>query len=114
MIVLVVEDDGAFGCSFASLLMNRGHLAGWNVDARGLLTRLALEQPDAVLLDWCLPDADGRTLLPLLLDRGVRVVVLTALASDELQKLAEQFPGVRFLQKPVEPSEAIRLLEEKP
>jgi len=62
---------------------------GWEVrtagDARGALETAAAFAPDAVVLDWMLPDMDGLQLLSALRERFPAVCVLFLTARDAVQ-----------------------------
>ncbi len=83
MKILLVDDDPAIRLVASMALSRLGrHDVREAEDASGALAALAAERPDAVLLDYMLPDADGAELLGRMRDLSDQdlppVVFLTA------------------------------------
>ena len=70
-------------------------------------------QPDAVLLDHCLPDALCLKLLPLLREKGpsASVLMITGLGSTRDAVAAVKLGAENYLEKPFELNELATLLE---
>ncbi|WP_420383207.1 response regulator [Novosphingobium sp.] len=64
--VLVVEDDAAIRKLLNAALTRTGYRVIEAADGRAALASLAIDKPDAVLLDLGLPDRDGLELVPLI------------------------------------------------
>lgn len=64
--VLVVEDDAAIRKLLNAALTRTGYDVIEAADGRAALAALAIDKPDAVLLDLGLPDRDGLELVPLI------------------------------------------------
>ena len=83
--VLVVDDEAAI----ADLLSMTLRYEGWDVRTAGdgtTAVRLAREfKPDAVVLDWMLPDLDGLTVLQRLRADAAHVPVLFLTAKDSVE-----------------------------
>lgn len=87
MRVLVVEDDAAIRRLLQAALTRSGYQVIEAADARAALASLAIDKPEAVLLDLGLPDRDGLELVPLIKAAGVALIVVSA-RGDTDQKVA--------------------------
>ncbi|MCP8939571.1 sigma-54 dependent transcriptional regulator [Alsobacter sp. SYSU M60028] len=100
--ILVVDDDATLNQLMSSHLRRAGYevenASRWS-EAQSLLGRL---EPDLVLLDAKLPDADGLAMLPSLVET-CPVIMLTAFGSIDLAVQAIKRGAVDFLAKPVNP-----------
>ncbi|HXO22325.1 MAG TPA: sigma-54 dependent transcriptional regulator [Thermoanaerobaculia bacterium] len=102
--VLLVEDEPAVRKAVARFLERKGYetrQAGFCAEG---LEAFRADRPDAVLLDYSLPDGDGLQLLRQLreIDPTVPVLVLTAHASIDLAVRAIKEGAEQFFTKPVE------------
>src|SRR5512137_1270017 len=81
--ILVVDDEEAMRALLKAILENDYHVAEADSGA-ALHKALDHEQPDVVLLDMKLPDANGLGLLPAIKERWSRteVIVLTGAPND--------------------------------
>jgi two-component system KDP operon response regulator KdpE len=85
--VLVVEDDAAIRKLLQVALTRSGYQVIEAADGRAALASLAIDKPDAVLLDLGLPDRDGLELVPLIKAAGTALIVVSA-REDTDQKVA--------------------------
>ena len=81
--VLIVDDDAGIRDLFRALLEGRYHVAEADCGA-ALEQALEEEQPDVVLLDVALPDANGLNLLPAIKKRwpGTEVILMSGSPND--------------------------------
>ena len=75
------------------------------------------ERPDLILLDFNLPDIDGRTLILTLRkqlggQQAPPIVALTARASESEKKIAQRFGFSAFISKPFVPDEFLELVQQ--
>ena len=75
------------------------------------------ERPDLILLDFNLPDIDGRTLILTLRKQlggqeAPPIVALTARASESEKKIAQRFGFSAFISKPFVPDEFLGLIQQ--
>jgi len=81
--VLIVDDHAGFRASARRLLECEGFdVVGEAADGAEALAIVAELAPDLVLLDVCLPDADGRDLAERLVHEGGVAVLLTSSRDD--------------------------------
>jgi two-component system KDP operon response regulator KdpE len=85
--ILVVEDDAAIRKLLQAALTRVGYQVIEAADGRAALASLAIDKPDAVLLDLGLPDRDGLELVPLIKATGTALIVVSA-RDDTDQKVA--------------------------
>jgi two-component system KDP operon response regulator KdpE len=85
--ILVVEDDAAIRKLLQAALTRSGYQVIEAVDGRSALAALAIDKPDAVLLDLGLPDRDGLELVPLIKAAGPALIIVSA-REDTDQKVA--------------------------
>jgi CheY-like chemotaxis protein len=101
--VLIVDDDRDIRDTFASILEDDGFSARTASDGQDALEKLSLAKPKLILLDLMMPRLSGWQFRAAQLRdarlASIPVVVITA--SANLQKSAEQLPGVALLPKPV-------------
>src|SRR5260221_4077146 len=106
--ILLIEDD----LSSAEIVNRLFTTAGYSVKhcIKGLdgVRMARSEQPACILLDFNLPDIDGRNLIltfKRLFNSGIAtpIVALTARTGDMEQKLAARFGCDAFVSKPFEP-----------
>lgn len=88
--VLVVEDEELFARAVAKHLKKAGfdcECAANLADARALAKQFL---PDLVLLDMRLPDGNGLDLIAELIDKNIKVIVMTAYGevSDAVQAMS--------------------------
>lgn len=82
--LLIAEDDAALREILVRSLRAEGFEAGAVATAREFVERVLEQEPDALVIDIGLPDADGRDLCQALRARGIQVPVLFLTARDAL------------------------------
>lgn len=93
MNIMLVEDNHDLGEAIERRLRAAGHLVTWNTDGQGVLDEVLLDEPDAIILDLTLPEADGLTILRQLRRNrsDLPVLVITAKAEiDDKVSLLDQ------------------------
>jgi DNA-binding NtrC family response regulator len=112
--VLVIDDQSEIRSLLTELLTAEGYEVSLAEDAAALRARYTHAQPDVVLLDWRLPDADGIELLPELKQRwpDTQVIILTGFATFDAAVDAVKHGAFHFLSKPFQP-ESLRLLVQR-
>jgi two-component system response regulator MprA len=100
--VLVVEDDLELRTVLVRGLEEEGFTAAGIGSGRELLERMAIEQPDLLVVDIGLPDADGRDVCQALRAQGIRTPVLFLTALDTLTDRVTGFSagGDDYVSKP--------------
>lgn len=113
--VLVVDDDRANRMVMERLLLHRGYSVATAYDGQNALEVIAAHQPHLMLLDIQMPRLDGyevcRRIKSDPTTRAIRVVMMSALSSEEDRKRALHAGAEAFFQKPVEFSELLHLLD---
>lgn len=112
--ILLVEDNEAT----ASIIIRALSAAGYEVRhfLKGLpgIQEARRETPSLVLMDFDLPDVDGRTLVLQLKKRfgraGPPIVAVTARSDDIERKLAQRFGADAFVAKPFDPEQLVALV----
>jgi DNA-binding NtrC family response regulator len=102
--VLLIEDEASVRFAISRFFAAKGY----SVQEADSIARgrdlFRQSRPDAVLLDYCLPDGDGIELLPLLraADPNVPIIILTAHGTIDLAVRAIKEGANQFFTKPVE------------
>ncbi len=111
--VLVVDDQREIRAPLREFLQGRGHEVVEADSARAARDAFLAARPDAVLLDYELPDANALELIPRLreLDDAVPIIVVTGHATIELAVQAMREGAEYFLTKPVQLSTLAVVLE---
>ncbi|MCH4893665.1 response regulator [Sphingomonas sp. SFZ2018-12] len=105
--ILVIEDDAAIRRLVRAALMRGGHVVVEAASAREGLSALAIDKPDAVLLDLGLPDRDGLELVQLVKRAGAAALVVSA-RNDTAEKVAALDLGADdYLTKPFDTEELL-------
>ena len=104
--VLVVDDEWLIRWSLREALEAKGHIVDEAADAAAALRALADGRalPDAVVLDYRLPDSNDLSLLSAI-RRGApatRVIMMTAHSTDEMIRGALDLGAYRVVSKPFE------------
>ncbi|WP_353230329.1 response regulator transcription factor [Novosphingobium sp.] len=103
--VLVVEDDAAIRRLLLAALTRAGYDVIQATDARAALAALAIDKPDAVLLDLGLPDRDGLELVPLIKAAGPALIVVSARGETDQKVAALDLGADDYLTKPFDSEE---------
>jgi two-component system response regulator MprA len=100
--VIVLEDDAELRSLLRRGLSEEGFAVRTAETAAELLERLADMQPDALIVDIGLPDADGRDVVQAIRARGIGAPVLFLTARDALPDRLSGFAagGDDYLTKP--------------
>jgi DNA-binding NtrC family response regulator len=111
--VLIVDDQRDIRAPLREFLEGRGYEVVEADSARTARDAFLAARPDAVLLDYELPDANALEVIPRLrgLDDGVPIVVITGHATIELAVQAMREGAEYFLTKPVQLSTLAVVLE---
>lgn len=114
MRIVVVEDHQDSAEWLTVYLERRGHDVLVLAEGRHLLSTCVQDAPQLVLLDLCLPDADGLELIAPLrrLAHGTTVVVITGETSIPRAVEAMQAGAANFLEKPVNLDALSRVLSQ--
>lgn len=102
--ILIIEDNAALAANMYDFLETCGHRPDAAPDGESGLSLLAINQYDAVVLDWMMPRMDGMTMLERLrntLKSRIPVIVMTA--KDQLEDKMHGFRSGAddYLVKPV-------------
>jgi len=103
--VLVVEDDAAIRRLLHTALTRSGYHVIEAADARAALASLAIDKPEAVLLDLGLPDRDGLELVPQIKAAGVALIVVSAREDTDQKVTALDLGADDFISKPFDSEE---------
>ena len=103
--VLVVEDDAAIRRLLHAALTRSGYQVIEAADARAALAALAIDKPEAVLLDLGLPDRDGLELVPLIKAAGVALIVVSARGETDQKVAALDLGADDYVIKPFDTEE---------
>lgn len=111
--LLVVDDEIAIRTLLKTLLEREGYEVTEAADGATLRDLFTSAQPDAILLDLKLPDADGLELLPAIKKHwpGSEVVVLTGHATIDAAVAATKAGAYDFQKKPFDPKALLLCLE---
>lgn len=109
--ILVVEDDSTIFQPLLDFLARNSFQVGHAGTLNEADAALA-GQPDAIVLDWALPDGDGVQWLKTLRARGyLRPVIMLTARADLLDKVVGLEGGANdYLTKPFEPRELVARL----
>lgn len=110
--ILVVDDDRSILTTLGGLLERHGYTVVSAATAASGMAALRKDQPDVVLLDLGLPDADGlETLAAFRTDQpNASIIILTA--QDSLDNAIESIKrgAFHFISKPYAPEELLSLI----
>ena len=103
MKILIVEDNALTRYTIKSLLLKLGHeVVGEAEDGDAAVKAYAASKPEVVFLDLILPGKSGVEILEDLraLDPSARVVILTAVEQDELDRRLSDKGVTAIIRKP--------------
>jgi two-component system response regulator MprA len=104
--ILVVDDNRDFAELLGEVLDEEGYQVRVAFDGAAALAEIEHEHPDLVVSDVVMPRLDGPALARRLRRRGSHIpVVLLSAEYDDVD-----MPGVRFLRKPFELDDLLRLV----
>ena len=111
--VLLVDDDASIRFAVRDYLEVQGWTVEEAIDGRSARSALRTGHPDAIVLDYRLPDGDTLTLLSEIkaVHPTLPVVVLTGHASVDLAVTAVKLGADHFLTKPVELATLLVILQ---
>jgi len=102
--VLVVDDETVIRTAISKYLSSAGFEVCNAENGAGALTQTRGRRPDAIILDYKLPDCTALDLLPKLqaIDPSIGIIILTAHGSIDLAVAAMKDGADQFLTKPIE------------
>ena len=111
--VLVVEDEESLALGVRDALEHAGFKVEVVHDGPSALDKIRADQPDLVVLDLMLPGMGGLEILGILRKerRDVRVVILTALASENDLIQGFELGADDYVKKPFSPGEFLARIE---
>ncbi len=111
--ILVVDDQSELRQMMQMMLVHGGYDVTEAADSAALKAAFGGPQPDVVLLDLRLPDADGLDLLPVIKRQWpqTEVIVLTGHATYETAVEAIKRGAFHFQQKPIDSKGLLNLVE---
>jgi CheY-like chemotaxis protein len=112
--ILVVDDDRDTADSLAMILRLSGYAAKPAYDAASAVRVARHSCPSVVFLDLAMPQVDGFKLAKQLCSlpgmEKAALVCVTGYAGPEYRKRAYRLGFARFLVKPIDPDEVLRLV----
>lgn len=102
--ILVVEDEIGVRFGIQNFLEASGYEVSWTETCKGAVESFKRYRPDAVIVDYMLPDGNALELLPRLkeIESGAPIIILTGHGSIDLAVRAIKEGAEQFLTKPVE------------
>jgi DNA-binding response OmpR family regulator len=109
--ILCVDDEPNTVKMKCAILEAAGHQVTPALSAQAAIEKLQVESYDAVVTDWRLGDASGRSVVQAAKDHAnVPVVVVSGYVNDAFQA-AEPLADL-YLEKPVNPEELVTIVNE--
>ena len=104
--IFIVDDDQGILESFDVMLGDDYHLIMID-NGTEAIQRIGDQNPSLLFLDIKIPGRNGLEVLANLREKGIdtRVVVVTALAQDHYQEIAEKYGVHKYLHKPLDVDE---------
>jgi len=104
MRILAVDDDPSARELVADFLQARGHEVEMAADGETALAMMASQPPDLVLLDLMMPGMTGMQMLQRVPEscKHVPVIVVTAVAEEDVGKAALRAGAIDYLTKPID------------
>jgi DNA-binding NtrC family response regulator len=111
--VLIVDDEAAIRTAVRKFLTSHGFEVSEAMSCQGALERARTVNPDAIILDYSLPDGTALDVLPQLREAGstAATLVLTGHGSIDIAVAAVREGADHFLTKPVELPALLVILE---
>ena len=113
--LLLVEDDSLLRHAFKLLLEDAGYAISEAGTAAHAIATAQAEEPDLILLDMGLPDANGLDVARALRKGGMRdtpIIALTGRVGAEEKAACIEAGCTSYLTKPIEPKSLVKRLEE--
>ena len=112
--VLIIDDDESFSDVLACRLRKQGLRAVAAYSGQAGLAQARAMQPSAILLDLCLPDADGLAICEQLTDSpetcSVPVIILSGMDEPGIVRRCRAAGCRFFLRKPYDPNALLVLI----
>ena len=109
--ILVTEDSPTILGILKSVLGEEGYEVVGAADGQQALDLVRNEKPDLIILDLMLPKIDGNKVCRMLkFDekfKSIPIIMLTARAKDDDEKLGKEVGADAYLKKPFQPEEVI-------
>ena len=111
--ILLVDDDKALRNAVHAYLEAEGYFVLGAHTGKTCREFLEQERPDAVVMDYSLPDTNGLQLLGEIhgIDPSIPVIIMTGYATIDLAVHAMKEGAEQFVAKPFESSVLLKLLE---
>ena len=113
--ILVVDDDMDQLAALLYRLQKLGYETATASSGRQAIESATSTVPDLVLLDLCLPDADGFDVCEQLGDSAatscVPVIILSGMESDDIVRRARNAGCIYYLRKPYDPNVLLALIQ---
>ena len=110
--VLVVDDDPDIQLLLRLELEAEGYLVLTAANGIEDIDRIAVDEPDVVLLDIMMPELDGWGVLDRLGDTAPAIIVISGLATDRAQhyRHAVEMGALGFVSKPFDSAKLLELV----
>ena len=109
--ILIVDDEPAIRRLLRNTLERAGYTVVDAIDAREAMLRAVADEPDAILLDLGLPDADGLGLIPRLHAQGDAPILVVSARDATDEKVAALDLGAEdYVTKPFDTQELLARL----
>lgn len=112
--ILSIEDNLQNAALITHILTSEGYTVRHATNGLDGIRCAVDERPDLILLDFNLPDIDGRNMILTLRKRlgNIIPIIPCTARTDEMEKrLSQLFGANAFLGKPFEPDELVKLTE---
>jgi two-component system phosphate regulon response regulator PhoB len=113
--ILIVEDEPSISELLKFMLQGANYAVVLAYDSKQALAHIARELPDAILLDWMLPDISGLNLLSQLRSdkrtAGLPIIMLTARGMEEDKVKGLDYGADDYVTKPFSPKELIARIQ---
>ena len=113
--ILVVDDELGIRDLLSEILNDEGHQVDLAENAAQARAARALARPDLVLLDICMPDTDGVTLLKEWSSGGLLtmpVIMMSGHATIDTAVEATKIGAMAFLEKPITLQKLLKAVEQ--
>lgn len=105
--VLIVEDEAGMRTIFRRVLAQMPCECQEACDGEAAIDLLRTQTPDLIFLDMMLPGVHGETVMAYIAEtpRLAKARVVIVSSSKQYQRIANRYPDVTFLLKPIRPAQ---------